>query len=130
MIQVKYPALVELISPLDVPREVTARAIRTEFPAKLGLKPEDIAIIYVSPCPGEDRFDKQPAEKAQSWFDGAISIRDVYSLLLPHVVTIKSRFDINRVPVDFCFNVGWAVWEGWQTTSAKRIGLRSPAWIT
>jgi iron only hydrogenase large subunit-like protein len=112
LIQVKYPALVELISPLDIPREVTARAIRTEFPAKLGVKPEDIAIIYVSPCPAKMVSIKQPAEKAQSWFDGAISIRDVYSLLLPHVVTIKSRFDKSRVPEDFCFNVGWSVLGG------------------
>ena len=109
LIQVKYPDLVELISPLDVPREVTARDIRARLPAKLGLKPEDIGIIYVSPCPAKIVSIRQPAEKVKSWFDGAICIRDVYSLLIPHVVAIKSKFDKSRVPKNFRFSVGWAV---------------------
>jgi len=47
LIQVKYPDLVELIVPLDAPREVTAREIRLNFPDKLGIRPEDIGIIYI-----------------------------------------------------------------------------------
>ena len=112
LIQVKYPELVELISPLDVPREVTAREIRTQLPAKLGLKPEDIGIVYVSPCPAKMVSIRQPAEKAKSWFDGAVCARDVYSLLLPHVVAIKAKFDVSQVPADFRFSVGWGVLGG------------------
>ncbi len=123
LIQVKYPALVELFSPLDIPREVTAREIRTQFPKRLGIKPEDIAIIYVTPCPAKIVSIRQPAEKAESWFDGAISIRDVYSLLLPHVVTIKSRFDKRRVPQDFRFSVGWAVLGGLASSVRKENWL-------
>jgi len=119
LIQVKYPELVELISPLDVPREVTARDIRTRLPAKLGLKPEDIGIIYVSPCPAKIVSIRQPAEKVKSWFDGAINIRDVYSLLIPHVVAIKSKFDKSRVPKNFRFSEGWSVLGG-LTRSIKR----------
>jgi Fe-S-cluster-containing hydrogenase component 2 len=123
LIQVKYPALVELYSPLDVPREVTAREIRTQYPAKLGLAPEDIAIVYVSPCSAKIVSFKQPAEMAESWFDGAISVRDAYSLLLPHVVTIKSRFDKSRVSEDFRYSVGWAVLGGLATSVRKENWL-------
>ncbi len=112
LIQVRYPELVELISPLDVPREVTARDVRASFPAKLGLKPDDIGIVYVSPCPAKIVSIRQPAEKVKSWFDGAISIRDVYPLLLPHVVALKSKFDKSRVPKEFRFSVGWSVLGG------------------
>ncbi len=112
LIQVKYPELVELISPLDVPREVTAREIRMRLPAKLGLRPEEIGIVYVSPCPAKIVSIKQPAEKAKSWFDGAIGIRDVYSLLLPHVVAIKSKFGNIQAPEDFRLSAGWAVMGG------------------
>lgn len=119
LIQVKYPGLVELISPLDVPREVTAREIRTQLPAKLGIKPEDIGVVYVSPCPAKIVSIKQPAEKAKSWFDGAVRVRDMYSLLLPHVVALKSRFDISQVPKNFRFNVAWAVLGG-LTSAVKR----------
>jgi iron only hydrogenase large subunit-like protein len=112
LIQVKYPDLVELVVPLDVPREVTAREIRKNLPDKLGLKPEDIGIVYIAPCPAKIVSIKQPAEKARSWFDGVFSIRDVYSVLLPQVVTIKEKFDEKVVPKDFSFNAGWATLGG------------------
>lgn len=112
LIQVKYPDLVELVVPLDVPREVTAREIRKKLPAKLGLKPEDIGITYIAPCPAKIVSIKQPAEKARSWFDGVVSIDDVYSVLLPHIVTIKETFDQSQVPKGFSFNAGWATLGG------------------
>ena len=112
LIQVKYPDLVELVVPLDVPREVTAREIRRSLPAKLGLEPEDIGIIYLAPCPAKIVSIKQPAEKARSWFDGVVSIQDVYSVLLPHVVAIKEEFDENQVPEGFSFSAGWATLGG------------------
>lgn len=108
LIQVKYPDLAELIIPLDVPREVTARQIKTKLPARLGLKPEDVGIIYISPCPAKNISIKQPAEKAESWFDGVIPIKDIYPLLYPHVQTLKEEFHESQVPENFTFNAGWA----------------------
>jgi iron only hydrogenase large subunit-like protein len=112
LIQVKYPDLVELIVPLDVPREVTAREIRKSFPEKLGIKPEDIEIIYISPCPAKIVSIKQPAEKEKSWFNGGISIKDVYPVLRPHVIAMKKNFDESQVPKHFSFNAGWATLGG------------------
>ena len=112
LIQVKYPDLVELVIPLDVPREVTAKEIRMSFPDKLGLKLEDIGIIYIAPCPAKIVSIKQPAEKARSWFDGVYSIKDVYSVLLPQIVAIKEEFTEKDVPKDFSFNAGWATLGG------------------
>jgi iron only hydrogenase large subunit-like protein len=98
--------------PLDVPREVTAREVKKRLPTKLGLKPEDIGIIYVAPCPAKIVSIKQPVEKTRTWFDGVVSIKDVYSVLLPHVVAIKETFDLSQVPEDFSFNAGWATLGG------------------
>ncbi len=112
LIQVKYPDLVELVVPLDVPREVTAREIKKNLPAKLGIQPEDVGTIYVAPCPAKIVSIKQPAEKARSWFDGAVAIKDVYSILLPQIVAIKETFDLNQVPEHFAFNAGWATLGG------------------
>ncbi|MCX6825980.1 MAG: 4Fe-4S binding protein [candidate division Zixibacteria bacterium] len=109
LIQVRYPDLVELGLPLDVPRELAAREIKKILPARLGLKPEDIGIIYVAPCPAKIVSIKQPAEKARSWFDGAVSIRDVYSVLLPHIAEIKEKFDPSQVPEGFAFKGSWAI---------------------
>lgn len=108
LIQVKYPDLVELVLPLDVPRELTAREVRLTFPERLGLRPEEIGIIYAAPCPAKIVSIKQPAEKERSWFDSAVSISDIYSVLLPHVLEIAKTFDESQVPEDFAFHVGWA----------------------
>jgi iron only hydrogenase large subunit-like protein len=107
LIQVKYPDLVELIVPMEVPREMAAREIRRTLPPKLGLKPEDIGIFYIANCPAKIVSIRQPAEKAKSWFDDGISIRDTYPALLPHVVTIKEEFDPETIPEDFSFSSGW-----------------------
>lgn len=112
LIQVRFPDLAEQTMPFDVPRELTAREIRRSYPDRLGLRPEDIGIIYVSPCPAKVVSVKQPAEKSKSWFDGAVAIRDVYSALLPHVMAIKQEFDVGQVPKDFSFSAGWAMLGG------------------
>lgn len=109
LIQVKYPDLVELVAPLDVPREITAREIRKDIQKRKGLNSEDIGIVYVSPCPAKIVSIKQPAEKARSWFDGAVSIKDVYSILLPTIITLREKFDESQVPKDFAFRPGWTI---------------------
>jgi len=109
LVQVRFPDLVDQVLPLDVPREITARDIRRNLPSKLGLKPEEIGIFYIAPCPAKIVSINQPAEKARSWFDGAVSMSDVYSVLIPHVVAIKETFDRRDVPDDFVFHPGWSM---------------------
>ena len=134
LIQVKYPDLVELIVPLDVPREVTARDIKRTLPQELGLKEEEGGVFYIATCPAKVVSINQPAEKARSWFDGVIPLHDAYPALLPHIVGIKEVFDASQVPGDFSFNSGWAMLgsitkaadvEGWLAVSgmdhARRI---------
>ncbi len=112
LIQVKYPGLVEHIAPLDVPRELVARELRRRLPAQLGLSPEDVGILYISPCLAKIVSILQPAEKDRSCFDAVVSIRDLYPLLRPHVLALKDQFDPDQVPDDFYFSAGWASFGG------------------
>jgi iron only hydrogenase large subunit-like protein len=109
LIQVKYPGLVDQIIPLDVPREVTAREVRKNLSAELKLDPSEIGIIYIAPCTAKVVSIKQPAEKEKSCFDGALSIKEVYSILYPHIIAIKEQFDEKQIPPDFSFSTGWAL---------------------
>ena len=108
LIQVRYPDLVELILPMNVPRELTAREIRRTLPKKLGLKPEEIGIFFVAPCPAMVVSIKQPAERVRSWFDGVVSIKDIYSVMFPHIVAAEEEFDDSTVPEEYSFNSAWA----------------------
>lgn len=108
LIQVRYPDLVQLLVPIDVPREVTAREVKRRAQKNLGLSEDEVSVIYVATCPSKIVSIRQPAEKARSWFDGVMSVKDAYPILLPHVIAMKERFNINDVPEDFTFHPGWA----------------------
>ncbi len=107
LIQVKFPDLVELIVPMEVPREITAREIKKDLPEKLGLTAEEIGVFYVATCPAKIASVQQPAEKKKSWFDGVVSVRGIYSIIMPHVMAISKEFDVSQVPEDFSFNSEW-----------------------
>jgi iron only hydrogenase large subunit-like protein len=109
LVQVRFPDLVDQVLPLDVPREITARDIRKRLPGELKLKPEEVGIFYIAPCPAKIVSINQPAEKVRSWFDGAVSMSDVYSVLITHVVAIKETFKKADVPDDFVFHPGWSM---------------------
>jgi len=91
LIQVSYPNLVKHIEPLDVPREITARETKRFYSKKLGLKEEEIGVIYITPCPAKIVSIKQPAEKGKSWIDGAIPIKDIYNLILPEIIKMQQE---------------------------------------
>jgi iron only hydrogenase large subunit-like protein len=106
LIQVKYPDLVELLVPIEVPRELAAREVKRDLQARLGLQEHEIGIFYIAPCSAKIVSIRQPAEKARSGFDGVVSVKDAYSVLHPHIVAIKQEFDAGRVPAEFTFSPG------------------------
>jgi iron only hydrogenase large subunit-like protein len=107
LIQVKYPDLVELILPVDVPREIVAREICRTYPERLGLRPDELGLFYVANCPARIVATRQPAENRKPWYDGVHSIREVYAALVPIVNSINKTFDVSQVPPDFQFHLGW-----------------------
>jgi len=109
LIQVRYPDLVELIIPIEVPREIVGREIRRTFPERLGIKPEELGIVYLTPCPAVTVSITQPAEKHRSWIDTSIPINMVYAQLTSHVQTLLQDFTPEQVPADFCFHTGWSM---------------------
>lgn len=106
LIQVSYPNLVNLITPLDVPREILAKRIKQTYPQKLGLKLEEIAVVYITPCTAKIISIKQPAEKEHSWIDSSIPIKDIYNLILPEIMDIQEKEKVEDLK-DFHFSNAW-----------------------
>jgi NAD-dependent dihydropyrimidine dehydrogenase PreA subunit len=111
LLQVKYPNLLENLMPLDIPREVTAKDIRQTLPEKLGLKPEEIGIFYIAACPSIVVSVKQPAESGKSWFDGVLSLKNVYNAILPDVLAEEKAAEAGVPKDSFFFGMGWS-WMG------------------
>jgi iron only hydrogenase large subunit-like protein len=82
LIQRRYPGLCAQILPIEPPREVAAKILRTILPKALNLPPEKIGIIHLTPCPAKMVSINSPATLEKSYLDGAISIRDIYPEVL------------------------------------------------
>jgi Fe-S-cluster-containing hydrogenase component 2 len=102
LIQVSYPNLVDLVSQFDVSRELAAKEAKNKYSQELGLSPDKIGVIFISPCPAMVVSIKQPAEKEKSWIDGAIAINDIYNRILPEIIKIQNE-DGGRVENDFFY---------------------------
>ena len=81
LLQIRYPALLENIVPLETPRELSAKLLRRKLSAQMGLSPEDIGIFFITPCTAIMNSILNPVGLDQSYLDGALSIRDVYAPL-------------------------------------------------
>ncbi len=109
LIQVKYPALIDQVIPIDTPRELAAREMKRKKSKTLGLKEEDIGTFYITPCPVKMISIKQPAEKGKSHIDGAIAISDIYGPLLAAMEDIESE-SYQKALKNICIlGIGWAM---------------------
>jgi hypothetical protein len=82
LIQVAYPSMVEQLIPIEAPREIAGRELKRKYSQELGLKPEDIAAVYITPCQAKTISILQPAEEAKSYLDGAVGISEIYNDIL------------------------------------------------
>jgi len=87
LVQVAYPNLVEQVITVEAPREIAARELKRRYSEELGLRPEEIAAIYITPCQAKTISILQPAEDAQSHLDGAVGISEIFSEVLQKVRT-------------------------------------------
>ncbi|HPW16743.1 MAG TPA: [Fe-Fe] hydrogenase large subunit C-terminal domain-containing protein [Candidatus Aminicenantes bacterium] len=78
LIQRRYPALCGQILPIEPPREIAAKILRTRLPESLGLPSGRIGIVHITPCPAKMVSINSPASLARSYLDGAISVRDIF----------------------------------------------------
>jgi Na+-translocating ferredoxin:NAD+ oxidoreductase RNF subunit RnfB len=109
LIQVKYPSLIDLVIPIDPPRELAAREIKKKRSKHLELREKDIGTFYLTPCPVKMISIKQPAEKDKSFLDGAISISDIYGPLLSAMEGVEKGSYRKALESICILGIGWAM---------------------
>jgi iron only hydrogenase large subunit-like protein len=107
LIQVAYPSLVDHVIPLEAPREIAARELKRRYSQEMGLKPEEIAAIYITPCQAKAISILQPAEEVKSYLDGAVGISEIYNSLLTKMRKTTRSED---APKDLVSAVGLLHW--------------------
>ena len=78
----RFPELLEHVLTLVSPMEAAAMLAREEAVLKTGLKPEEIGIFFISPCPAKVTSIKSPLTLEKSNVDGALTVKDVYAKIL------------------------------------------------
>ena len=115
LIRVKFPSLISRLLPIKAPVEVAAEIARARAMKKTGLKPEDIGIIFISPCPSKVSYAKAPLGIEKSNIDNVVAIKDVYPLLLPHMKQDESQL----IPLSNSGRIGI----GWSNAGGEVAGL-------
>ncbi len=112
LVQVSYPSMVEHLIPIEAPREIAGRELKRKYSQELGLKPEDIAAIYITPCQAKTISILQPAEETKSHLDGAVGISQIYNNILSKMRKNANTGEIPRDLVSSSELLHWGAPEG------------------
>jgi iron only hydrogenase large subunit-like protein len=121
LIQQSYPALCGQILPIEPPREIAAKILRTILPRALNLPPEKIGIIHLTPCPAKMVSINSPATLEKSYLDGAISIRDIFPQL---VAALRKSQDDALMRHLFPETLFSGIGMGWSLSGGETRGLK------
>ncbi|MCL2865311.1 MAG: 4Fe-4S dicluster domain-containing protein [Lachnospiraceae bacterium] len=122
LIRVKFPTLLPRLLPIKAPVEVAAEIAKERAITQTGLAPEDIGIIFISPCPSKVSYVKYPLGLEKSTINHAVAIKDIYPLLLPHMNMKESQLK----PLSHSGRIGL----GWGNAGGEVSGLLTDSYLS
>ncbi len=106
LISLRYPSLDENIIHMLPPMEVAARLARERaLKNHPELKPEDIGVCFISPCPAKASYVKNGFAGYKSQVDEVVSISDIYFLLIN---AMKKDDNTETLSESGMIGIGWA----------------------
>ncbi len=108
LIRVCFPELIENMLLINAPVEEAGRLAREKAVQKTGLKPEEIGIFFITPCPAKITSFKQPIGVEKSNIDCAISIKDIYPVLLKAMEHMDAQDELMAMHESGVIGIGWA----------------------
>jgi iron only hydrogenase large subunit-like protein len=118
LIQRLFPSLCKNILPLEPPREIAAKNLRSEVTKERNIAPEEIGIIDITPCSAKMVSISHPETMEKSNLDGAIPIKDIYNRVMMRLkrnvpmAMMQSHTRISGI------GIGWAI-EGGEIRGLK-----------
>ena len=122
LVQQRYPSLCGQILPIEPPREIAAKILRTILPKAVGVPADKIGIIHLTPCPAKMVSINSPATLAKSYLDGAISIRDIYSQILSSLRKSEEDALMRHLFPETQFS---GIGMGWSLSGGETRGLKA-----
>lgn len=78
LIAIRFPNLIGNIIPLRAPMELAAEQARKDAVKKTGLRPDEIGVLFISPCAAKVTEVRNASNVKKSNVDGVLSIKDTY----------------------------------------------------
>lgn len=108
LVRVCFPELIENMLLINAPVEEAGRIAREKAVQKTGLKPEEIGIFFITPCPAKITSFKQPIGVDKSNIDCAISIKDIYPVLLKAMEHTENTDELMAMHESGVIGLSWA----------------------
>ncbi len=106
LISLRFPSLAENVIHMLPPMEIAAKLARKRALEKHPeLKPEDIGVCFISPCPAKVSYVKNGFAGYKSEVDEVVSISDVYFLL---IAKMKKEDNVEMLSESGRIGIGWA----------------------
>ncbi|MDR2591151.1 MAG: 4Fe-4S dicluster domain-containing protein [Oscillospiraceae bacterium] len=99
LISIRYPELMDNVLKIITPAELAAVAARAKAVEETGLKPEEIGIFFISPCPAKITALKHRIGYDEPVVDGIFSFTELHKSLLPAVEKIKEPKDLSKAGI-------------------------------
>ena len=106
LITLRFPSLADHVIHMLPPMEVAARLARERALQKHPeLKPEDIGVCFITPCPAKASYVKNGFGEYKSQVDVVVSINDLYFLLIGKM---KKEDSVEPLSESGRIGLGWA----------------------
>ena len=115
LIRIRFPELLDNLLPLKPPVEVAAELARQRAVEQTGLKPEEIGIAFISPCPSKVTAVRDPLGITNSSIDVVLATKEIYPLMLSAMKEAKNN------PMEYCLSGKIGV--GWGLTGGEAAGI-------
>jgi iron only hydrogenase large subunit-like protein len=89
LIQINFPDLMGNLLSMEAPSAI-AGAYKMAKAKILGISPQDVGAIFITPCPAKMIAVNHPIFKSDPTLDGAIAISDIYGVLFSAIRKIKA----------------------------------------
>ena len=106
LIRIRFPKLIPNVLDLHSPMEEAARLAREKAVRETGLRPEQIGVFFITPCPAKITAIKAPIRSDHSNVDGAFPIKLIYPVLLKQMDKLTHPAD--QLKNSGIIGVSWA----------------------
>lgn len=107
LIRTRFTNLIPNLLPLCAPVDVAGSVARKQAAEQTGLKPEEIGVFFISPCPAKRTAVRSPLCHESGDIDGAFAIKDLYPVLVQTMDKLKPE-DLEPINDSGIIGVGWA----------------------